>query len=232
MAKKDLMLKGEVPFARQLLMFKENIGAHAVALGLTPAQVAGQAADADYYSYVVFSHNLVQTHAKAWTVLKKSLRRRDPSVVAENMSAFTLLTSVPAVAPGLEQRFRNLVRLVKASVNYLPAIGLQLGIEAVDHAAPDYAIIQPKLTAQINGDHVELGWDWQGQRAYLDLCELQVNRGDGRGFGPFRHSVTPGSVDKTPFPATPARWQYRAMYHLGDTPVGVWSQTATVNVPP
>jgi len=42
-----------------------------------------------------------------------------------------------------------------------------------------------------------LGWDWQGFRAFLDQCEFQVDRNDGRGFGPLTHSTVPGSVDNS-----------------------------------
>jgi hypothetical protein len=124
------------------------------------------------------------------------------------------------------------VRLVKASPNYTPAIGVELSIEAVDHAAPDFTALQPKLTATVNGDHVDLGWDWQGHRAFLDLCELQVDRADGHGFGPLTSSTKPGSLDTTPFPAARTCWRYRAIYRVGHKAVGQWSQIASVIVPP
>lgn len=57
------MQKGAMPFARQMMMFKENIGTYAAILGLTPEQVAAQAADAAYYNQVVMNHSLVQVHA-------------------------------------------------------------------------------------------------------------------------------------------------------------------------
>ena len=232
MAKSDLMKKSELLFAEQMLSFKNNIGPHAASLGLTPAQVAQQAADADYYYYVVTSHYIVQNHSRAWTVLKKSLRGGKKSAVANEMPPLELPTPVPAVAHGLERRFRRLVRLIKLNVNYTPTIGHELGIEAADHAAPDYSAIQPKITAQIIGDRVEIGWNWQGHRAFLDLCELEVDRGDDKGFGPLVSSTKPGSVDKTPFPAKTTRWRYRAIYRVGDGQVGKWSNIASVTVPP
>jgi len=231
MAKSDLIKKSDRLFARQMQMFKEYIGPHAVALGLTPAQVAAQAADADYYEHVVTTHFLVQTHAHAWTVLKKSLRRGEVSTVVDDLAALVLPAAPPAVTPGVERRFRALLRQVKAGVNYTLIIGYELGIEAVDHATPDLAAIHPVLTARVVGDHVNLGWDWQGHRAYLDLCELQVNRNDGRGFGPLMHSVKLRYADAAPFPAAPTRWQYRAIFHADGKPVGVWSQIVSVTVP-
>ncbi len=31
-------------------------------------------------------------------------------------------------------------------------------------------------------------------------------------------------------PATPAKWKYRAIYHVGDHQVGVWSNTVEIMV--
>ena len=232
MAKADLIHKSEMSFARQMLIFKENIGPHAAALGLTSAQVAAQAADADYYYHVVTSHDMVQAHARAWTTLKRTLRRDKPAATPAELPALNLPAPVPAVTPGVEQRFRMLVAQIKNQPQCTRDIALELGIEAVNHVAPDYTTLQPRITATVNGDHVQVGWDWQGKRAFLDLCEIQVDRGNGQGFGPLVSSVKPGYVDKTPFPAAPVKWCYRAIYRVGNDPVGQWSNIVGVNVPP
>ncbi len=237
MAKNDLIAKSDPAFAQQLQTFKNNIGEYAAWLGLTPEQVAAQAADADYYQSVVHGQQAMLSHSKAWTVLRKTLRKGDATLTdsttapAANVPAYTPPPAPPPVAYGIESRFRPLVRQVKASVNYTTAIGKELGIEAVDHAAPDLNAVQPVITATVNGDHVEIGWDWQGQRAYLDLCVFEVNRNDGKGFVWLLSSTRPGSVDATRFPAATAHWQYRAIYQVGDKYVGQWSQTASVIVP-
>lgn len=236
MAKNDLIAKSDLAFANQMQMFKRHIGKHANLLGLTAGQVAAQAADADYYDYVVQCQQNMLSQSKAWTALRKIARKGDPAITDPDAKPVlgsitqTLPAAVPPVAYGLESRFRLLVRQVKASVNYTRSIGLELAIEAVDHAAPDLALVQPKLTATVIGDHVKLGWDWQGQRAFLDLCVIEVNRGDGKGFVPLLSSTRPGSMDKTPFPTTPAPRQYRAIYQVGDKPVGQWSSVVSVLV--
>ncbi len=232
MAKSDLMSKREMLFAEQMLAFKNHIGTHAAGLGLSPAQVAAQAADADYYYYVVIGHNMVQHHARAWTILKKSLRGGKKPVVANDLPALDLPAPVPAVAPGLERRFRTLVRVVKASDHYNPIIGTELDIEAVDHAAPDYVTLAPKIIVIIKSGRVEIGWDWQGHRAFLDLIQLEVDRGDGKGFVPLAYSTKRRYTDKTPFPADPVRWSFRGIYRVGDGQVGKWSNVAGVTVPP
>ncbi len=57
-------------------------------------------------------------------------------------------------------------------------------------------------------------WDWQGQSAFLDMIELQVDRGQGYGLL---------AMDTTPFPATAQEWIYKAICRVGDQRVGQWS---------
>jgi len=236
MAKHDLIAQTDFAFGAQLLTFKNNIAAHAEALAVTPAQVTAQAADADHYNYVITSQQLVLAAARGWTARRKAIRKGQPlkNVLPDNASFPTLALppAVPPVADGVERRFRKLVRQIKAHANYTRTIGLELGIEAPDHAAPNFETIQPKIAARTNGSHVEIDWSWQGQRAFLDQCEIQVDRSDGHGFVMLICSVVPGYADTTPFPAAPVRWRYRAIYRVADAPVGQWSNIASVTVPP
>ena len=67
--------------------------------------------------------------------------------------------------------------------------------------------------------------------AFLDICELQVDRtGAGTAFGPLAFDTTPGYTDTEPFPATPTKWTYRAIYRVGDQRVGQWSKSVSITV--
>jgi hypothetical protein len=65
---------------------------------------------------------------------------------------------------------------------------------------------------------------------HLDLLEIQVDRGDGKGWVFLTFDTTPNYTDTTPFPATPTKWKYRAIYRVGDAQVGVWSNTVEITV--
>jgi hypothetical protein len=53
---------------------------------------------------------------------------------------------------------------------------------------------------------VNVAWDWSGFSAFLDICEIQVDRtGAGTTFGPLAFDTTPGYTDTEPFPATPTK---------------------------
>ena len=232
MAKGDLILKGDLAFGAQMKTFKNNIGPVAASLGLTPVQVAQQAADSDYYNYVHDCQNLVLNHSKAWTALKQLTRAGKVAGEFNGLGALVLPAAVPPVAPGVERRFRTLVRQCKASVNYSPAMGEGLGIEAAHHTPPDWQALQPVIRVRVTGNRVRVEWGWQGHRVFLDQCEIQVDRGDGNGFVLLTYATVPGYMDKTPFPDAPVKWLYRAIYRVADAQVGQWSSVTGVTVPP
>jgi hypothetical protein len=218
-------------FSAQLKTFKLNIGSYAATLGVTAAQVAAQAADSDYLEYVLKCLGVMQNTAQQWTAWKDLTRAGGTPPVAGAPVAPVLPDAVPAVAPGIEARFRALVKQIKANGNYNTSIGDALGIEGAQQTPPDYTTLQPQIDATLDGNHVDVDWGWGGYGAYLDLCELQVDRGDGKGYVLLAYDTTPGYTDTAPFPAAPVKWTYRAIYHVGDSQVGQWSLPVSVTVP-
>ena len=75
---------------------------------------------------------------------------------------------------------------------------------------------------------MEIEWGWGGFGAFLDQCELQVDRGSG--WQVLTYDTTPGYTDSTPHPAPPAKWKYRAIYRVDDAQVGLWSDEVSVTV--
>jgi hypothetical protein len=110
-------------------------------------------------------------------------------------------------------------------------MGDALGIEGPDQTAPDLSTIQPDITATImGGNSVKIGWSWQGFSTYLDLLEIEVDRGDGKGFLLLDKDSTPNFIDTAPFPSTPIKWTYRAIFRVGDSRVGIWSNPVSIIV--
>jgi hypothetical protein len=62
------------------------------------------------------------------------------------------------------------------------------------------------------------------------LLEIQVDRGDGKGWVFLTYDTTPNYTDTLPLPATPTKWKYRAIYRVGDAQVGIWSSTQEITV--
>jgi len=86
------------------------------------------------------------------------------------------------------------------------------------------------ITAEISGTRVAVGWGWGGNGAYLDICEIEVDRGDNKGFVLLTFDTTPNYTDTTPFASIPTKWTYRAIYRVGDSRVGQWSKPVSVTV--
>lgn len=228
MAKSDYIAQNDDLFAAQLQTFKTGIGAYATALGVTPAQITAQAADADYFGYVVACQGIMQGGSQQWTAWKNLTRGGGTPPPAGAPVAPVFPTAVAAVALGVEVRFRALVKSIKAHPNYNDAIGQTLGIEGPQQAGPDLATIQPEITAALSGNAVQIGWGWGGNSAFLDMLELQVDRGSG--WTLLAYDTTPNYTDSTALPATPTKWKYRAIWRVGDQQVGLWSNTVEVVV--
>ncbi len=231
MAKSDYIATNDDAFNVQQQTFKNGIGGYSALLGLTAAQIAAQAGDAAYFDFTVKSLAVMVNGAQQWTAWKNIERGGGTAPASGAPVAPVFPAAVPAVAPGIEARFRALVQSIKANANYNEAIGQALGIEGSQQTGPDLTTIQPTIDAIISGNHVNVKWGWGGNSAYLDICELQVDRNDGKGFGLLAFDTTPGYTDTQAFPATPAIWTYRAIYRVGDAQVGVWSLPVSVTVP-
>jgi len=230
MPKLDYVFQNDEKFSAQLQLFKTGIGSYASVLGVTPAQVTTQAADADYFQYVLSCQQIIQRAALQWTGWKDIVRAGGAIPPTGIPAVPALPPTVTAVAPGVEERFRALVQQIKKSANYNDTIGKALGIEGPQKTPPDFSTLQPELEASLNGNRVEVDWGWGGNSTFLDACELQVDRGDGKGWIFLAIDTTPGYVDTAPFPAAPAKWSYRAIYRVDDTQVGQWSKPVALTV--
>jgi hypothetical protein len=214
--------------SRFLVTFKDAIGAYSALLGLSPAQVTGQAEDSDYFAYVIAGSTVMHNGSRQWADWKKLTRDGGAQPPSGAPVAPALPAAVTATAAGIEGRFRALVRLVKASPAYNSAIGKALGIEGSEQSGPDLTTIAPDLTATLSGGQVQVGWGWQGYGSKLDMIEILVDRGNG--FVPLAYDTTPGYTDTAPFPAAPAKWTYKAIYRKGDSQVGQWSNEVSLTV--
>ena len=85
------------------------------------------------------------------------------------------------------------------------------------------------LKLEHSGAGVMVRWGWRGQSAFLDLLELEVDRGSG--FQLLAYDSTPDYLDTTPITVA-AKWTYRAIFRVGDARVGQWSGPVSINVAP
>jgi hypothetical protein len=230
MPKSSYLQGPDAEFSTQLLTFKNNLGPYAATLGVSAAQATAQAADADYFAYELACQQIAQNLAQQWTAWKDLSRDGGTPPPAGMPQPPVFPAAVAAVAPGIEARFRALVQQIKKHANYNEAIGQTLGIEGSEQTGPDLTTLRPVIDAAVAGNRVEIDWGWQGNRAFLDACEIQVDRADGKGWVLLTIDTTPSYTDTQAFPSVPTKWSYRAIYRLADAQVGQWSQIAEVMV--
>ncbi|MFN0076576.1 MAG: hypothetical protein ACKVY0_08885 [Prosthecobacter sp.] len=229
MPKSDYLKRRDADFAAQLNTFKLNIGQYSATLGVTAAQISTQAEDAAYFSHTLAMQDVCINCGQQWTGWKDFIREGGTqSTTAPAPALFP--PAVAAVDPGVELRFRALVKQIKAHTAYNESTGQVLGIEGPVQTGPDFAVLRPLLRLEINGGQVVIRWSWQGHAAFLDMLELVVDRADGKGFVTVAFDTTPDYTDTTPFPATPTKWTYKAIYRVGDQRVGQWSDEVSITV--
>ncbi len=110
------------------------------------------------------------------------------------------------------------------------AIATDLRIVGSEKTGPDYATLTPKIEVSLTATGVLVAWTWGGFAQYLDMIEIQVDRGDGKGWVLLTYDTTPGYTDTAAQPATPTKWKYRAIYRVGDQQVGQWSAEVSITV--
>ncbi len=212
--------------------FRNKLATYQAALALTAGQVTAAVADARWLIYVLGSFlPAVRAYAVACTNAATAAQSGTDAgaQVLPVFTAPTPPTGVTPAVPGALNRIFALVATMKDLAACTAAIKSDLRLVGPEKQGPDLATIAPVLTLKLVGGRVEVGWGWQGFSAFLDLCEIEADRGTG-GWALLTYDSTPDYTDTTPLPATAAKWKYRAIYRVGDARVGVWSAEASIAV--
>ena len=234
MAKTYYLPKSDGGKAQTLEQFRDNIGPYVTLFGLSSSDVMQQGIEAALFRALVNFAATVQDNAGLWVAWKDFMR--DGPKVGHPTPTVPVLPAVPSAisgstaAAGLLARFLLLANAIKNHKNYTAAVGQILGLEGADQTAPDLTTIQPAIDAKVTGGQVAIKWGWQGQSAFLDLLEIQVDRADTKGYVLLTYDTTPGYTDTAPLPAIAAKWKYRAIYRVADARVGVWSDEVNITV--
>ena len=232
MPQNDYLAHDDEGRAQQFILFRDNIGQYLSTLKILPTDedVVQQALDATRFRAMVDFQATMQQAALSWTA-EKNYERDGSGPAITGQSVPVLPDNFPAaVPPGIIPRFRQFVKRLKGNSKFNDAMAKALGVQGTGQVAPDLTTVQPDLDVTISGSHVEVDWGWGGWANYLDMCLIQVDRGDGKGFMDLCYDTTPGYNDTQALPATPTKWTYRAIYRLDDTNVGLWSKPASINV--
>lgn len=227
MTKTDFVKSSDALFCEQLGKMASNIDTYKTILGITDEEVDEIKLDYKGFTFVLNTLKDVPEFGKSWTSYKDNLRK-SKTEVASVFPVFTLPEN-PAPAPlanGLEMRFRELAKKMKAHAGYTDAIGQQLGIVADSVAPPNTeeakAIIKQ---LKVTGGKVLLKWT----KGPFDGINIYRKRGNGA-FEFVGFDMSPDWTDNTPLPATFENWTYRIIYVRKDVEVGHFSNEVSVGV--
>jgi hypothetical protein len=230
--KSDYLERDDEGRAQQFIVFRDNIGQFLVPLGIaaTDEDIVQQAADATRFRAMVDFQATMQQAAKGWTA-EKNYERDGGGSAPGGQSVPVLPKDFPAAVPaGITPRFRLLVKRLNGNPKFTDAMAKTLDVYGTDQPGPDLTTVQPEIEVVLSGNHTEVDWGWGGYINYLDMCLIQVDRNDGKGYVDLCYDTTPGYNDTQPFPAAPTKWTYRAIYRVNDTNVGLWSKPVSITV--
>jgi len=202
-------------------------------IGLTPAQIAAAVADCMWLIYLM---QYWLPSIRTWSVTGTNTLGEAQSgagstpMILPVFVAPTLPDATVPVNPGALDRIFALVQNIKNDGKCSDKDQATLGIVGSEQPGPDYTALQPVFTVSIVGGQVVIKWNWGGYAAFLDACEIWVDRNDGKGSVLLTVDPTPGFTDPQPFPAAHTVWTYRAIYQVDDARVGVWSQDVSIAV--
>lgn len=214
----------------------------AAQLQLPAARVADAVADARWLHYLIgtwlpavrtFNKSATDTLAQAQHGEGGALILPEftaPPMPGADATAVPPLPAVTARDEGALTRLFDLIAEIKENNLCTEANCTDLGILGTVESAPDLTTLMPSIAAIVSGSVVKITWGWQGLSKWLDLCELQVDRGNGQGWQPLVFDTTPNYDDTHPHPATPTQWKYRAIFRVGEHQIGAWSLPVTVIV--
>jgi hypothetical protein len=216
-----------------LVNYSGKLPGYATALGLTTGQVTPIVADCAWIIYLIEDWlPATRTWAQSCTDALIEAQTGTGSA-AQVLPVFTppaLPAGVVAVLPGALNRIFAQVQAIKDSGKCTDTIATNLGLVGSEKSGPDLGSLLPVISVSIVSGHVVVKWGWGGNGAYLDSCEIWVDRGDGHGFVFLTIDTTPNYTDTQPLPATPAKWTYKAAYRVGETLVGQWSAPVSLTV--
>ena len=233
MPKQDYIPGDDSGKAALFLHVRNNIATYFSRLAITAItpQVVAQAADALAFDFICTAQQTIVAAAQEATAAKNRLRDGD-SVSPNTTVVLTFPTSpmsVPtAVLPGVVNRFRLFAKWIKSLPGYAPDIGEALKIIGDESTDSDPATIKPTLPLTLTGGHVNIGWKWDGLSGQVDAIEIHVDRGTG--YVLLTIDTRPGYLDTEPFPATSAKWKYKAIWRKDDQRIGLWSDVSEITV--
>ena len=208
--------------------FGSKLPTYAPVVGITAAEVTAIQKDALMYQYIL---NMLENYKQSVNNITSYKNLLKHAVGQQHLGAIPVaptLAAAPATVPeGVFDRVSKLVKRIKASTNYTEAMGNDLGIIAPTQTF-DPNSLQPDLKANLDAGRPHI----KCSKGYADAIDLYVDRKDGAGFVLIGRLLKLDYIDVVSLPTNTvlAEWDYKAMYVIGNSNVGLMSSLVSVVV--
>ena len=208
--------------------FSTKINTYATLVGVTAAEVTAIQKDTAMCTYII---NMLEAYKQTVNNITSYKNLLKHAVGQQHLGAIpiapTLATAPATVAEGVFDRVSKIVKRIKASANYTEAMGNDLGIIAPVQTF-DPNTLQPELKVNLDAGRPHI----KCSKGYADAIDLYVDRKDGLGFVLIGRLLKLDYIDVIGLPANTllAEWDYKAMYVIGNSNVGLMSGVVSVVV--
>lgn len=208
--------------------FTTKMGLYASSLGVTTAELTSLQKDNAFFQYIISVMEVYRQNVLNMAGYKNMLKK---AVGQQHIGAMPVLPTLPAAPPavpeGIFDRVSKLVTRIKASLNYTDNIGSDLGVISPVETI-DVATMQPDIKINLEVGKPHLKW----KKGYADALDLYVDRNDGAGFVLIGRLTRNEYLDVVSLPSSKVfdEWQYKGIYVIADTPVGLYSKITSVDV--
>lgn len=208
--------------------FTTKLSTNATLLGFTTAEITALQKDNAYFAYLITTIELLRQNLLnfvGYKNLTKYAKKDQHNGALPTLPS--LGTTPPAVTEGIFERAAKLAGRAKLSLNYTDPIGADLGIISPSSTV-DVSLLQPELKIKIDVGKPHVRWI----KGYSDALDLYVNRDDGLGYVLVGRFTRNEYLDVTALAPTKVfdEWNYKGIYVIADTPIGLYSNIVSVDV--
>ncbi len=208
--------------------FSRKLKVYAASVGISPAELTQLENDNAVFAYVMNMLAANKQSQQTITSYKNLLIHHSDNSPIGPLPVFPSFPVAPAAVPGgVFDRVRDMVQRIKGHPNYTEAMGRDLGVIAPENPV-DIKTIMPVLSCKLDAGRPHLKWP----RSVAQALDLYADHNDGKGFVYLGRFLRSEYIDLYPLAAGKIadEWKYKAMYVIGDEPVGLISQELTVVV--
>jgi hypothetical protein len=207
--------------------YKTKLPNYAAVLGITPAEISAVNNDYNMFKYIIDMLTAYKQTTGNIVAYKNLLMHAHKQQHLGAVPMLSLGAAPAAVTEGVFDRVSAQVQRIKASPGYTAAIGNDLNIIAPTRFV-DPLTMQPELSVRPDAGRPHL----KCVKGNADAVDLYVDRKDGSGFVLIGRLLKLDYIDAVSLPAGVAlqEWDYKAMYVIGNNPVGLMSGVVSIVV--